>query len=65
MIKYTTAQLRKIKAKQIMHELLEINKPGDEYELHSGKWIYLGKSEESIDYTLLRQLQAYLVEDYR
>lgn len=63
MIKYTTAQLRKIKAKQIMHELLEINKPGDEYELSAGKWIYLGKSEESIDYTLLRQLQAYLVED--
>lgn len=59
---YTTADLRKQKARNTLNALLAINKPHKIYQLENGERIYLGKSPETLEYTLLRQLQAYLSE---
>lgn len=59
---YTTADLRKQKARNTLDTLLAINKPGKIYQLVDGKRVYQGQTEETLEYTLLRQLQAYLTE---
>lgn len=59
---YTTAGLRKQKARNTLDTLLALNKPCKIYQLEDGKQVYWGKTEETLEYTLLRQLDSYLTE---
>lgn len=58
----TTEDLRRQKARNTLDTLLAINKPCKIYQLEDGKRVYLGQTEETLEYTLLRQLQSYLAE---
>ena len=58
----TTKSLRLQKARNTLDTLLAINKPRKIYQLVDGKRVYLGETEETLEYTLLRQLDSYLTE---
>lgn len=58
----TTDELRRQKARNTLDTLLEINKPCKIYTLEGDKRVYQGKTEETLEYTLLRQLDGYLTE---
>lgn len=59
---YTTADLRKQKARNTLDTLLAINRPRKVDTMENGKHVYMGKTEETLEYTLLRQLDSYLTE---
>lgn len=59
---YITTELRRQKARNTLDTLLAINKPCKIYQLENDKRVYWGKTEETLEYTLLRQLQSYLTE---
>lgn len=57
---YITTDLRRQKARNTLDTLLAINRPCKIYQ--DGKQVYLGQTEETLEYTLLRQLDSYLAE---
>lgn len=60
----TTDELRRQKARNTLNTLLAINRPRKVYTLENGEHKFIGMTPETAQYTLLRQLQAYLTEAF-
>lgn len=58
----TTDEIRRQKARNTLDTLLAINRPRKVDTMENGKHVYMGKTEETLEYTLLRQLDSYLTE---